>query len=259
LGDARIPVDHRGFRLLITPWDNLGYHLYYLGAYEPEQTEAFCSVLDRMKPDLFLDIGANLGYYSLLALSRGVKQVVSYEPSPDIADWLEANVRENPQFAGRLKVERVALSDSAGTIRFWLNRYRANLGTGAIAPREDVADNRAVDVRCARGDDYLTSWAGHRIVVKMDIEGAESKALRGMRETLATVRPLIVMELHPAYLGSMGSSSREVLALLEACNYALSRLDGDSWSRISSDSDVPGTCWVLAEPRANDRNIESPS
>src|SRR5260221_469294 len=133
LGRAPVMIAQNGFNMLVTVWDNVGYNLYYRGEYEPEQTRVFNELLQRTKPGLFIDIGANFGYYSLTAIVAGVSKVWAFEPSPDIADALERNIRVNETIAARIRVERAAISDTDGTVTFWLNRYSTNFGTGSIA------------------------------------------------------------------------------------------------------------------------------
>jgi FkbM family methyltransferase len=179
-----------------------------LGSYEPEQTRRFLATL---RPgDSVLDVGANAGYYTLLAAARVGPggNVWAFEPSPRNAAILRRHVALNR--LGRVRVEEAAASDREGTACF---DGSGGSGTGHLA------EQGGTRVRTLRLDDYC---AEHGIVpraVKIDVEGAEGEVLAGFESTLAAARPYLFLSTHGQ------ATHRRCVEWLQARGYALEPLD----------------------------------
>lgn len=142
--------------------------------------------------NVFYDIGANYGFYSMLAeelVPRG--EVHVFEPVEQVFSYLERN------FGGNVFLNKVAVSDATGESAFYESYSAASSGMSTL--REDVSRNdektfRPVRVATVTLNDYIKN---HRppTVIKIDIEGAEYKALSGAREMLIKRRPKIIMEV----------------------------------------------------------------
>jgi FkbM family methyltransferase len=154
--------------------------ILYFGVWEPNNTAAFGEIL---RPgDLFVDVGANIGYYSLLA-SRLVGDegaVVSIEASPAIFEQLGENVARN--HARNVRMVNVAVSDRPGELTLYggskWNRGSSSTLPGALRTVEAV-------VLAAPLDDVLTDDERSRVrLIKIDIEGAELPVLRRLLDTL---------------------------------------------------------------------------
>jgi FkbM family methyltransferase len=158
--------------------------------------------------DTFIDGGANIGYFTLLAAKavgpRG--GVHAFEPQPEnrrrLADHAAAN-----GLADIITIHPVALSDKPGAVE--LHTYAnpaANHGqsTMFILPGTET---RSVRVETVRLDDYLPDAAPR--LIKLDIEGAEPLAISGMVQMLRRHRPAVIVELNAATLGRAGFSVRE--------------------------------------------------
>ena len=256
LGRVRVMVNVAGFEASVTPWDNFGYSLYYLGDYEPEQTRLFRTVVERTKPETFLDVGANFGYYSLIAAAMGTPKVIAFEPSPEIAHFLSLNIESNG-LSDQVRLERRAVSDIAGQVVFWLNKYASNLGTGALTQRADVIANQKVEVSSVPLDQMLDEFKGS-LLIKMDIEGAEFRALLGMRRILAELKPVLLIEIHPKYLQDAGSQVSQVLRLIIKDNsYSIKRNSGGRWVDVDEETVIESECWILAAPRGSELLLAS--
>jgi FkbM family methyltransferase len=131
--------------------------------------------------DGFVDVGANIGVYTILAASRvgPTGRVASFEPGPETLRRLRGNVELNG--LKNVEVHPVAVSDRAGTVSFDL----AGGTTGHLARGKGAAS--AVEMETVRLDDVLRGggWAAG----KMDIEGAEPLALRGAERLLGEMSP----------------------------------------------------------------------
>jgi FkbM family methyltransferase len=146
------------------------------GDYEPE-TRAV--VQKSLKPGMtFVDLGANIGYFTVIAgksISPGGR-VYAFEPLPPIADYLERNIRENG-LQDVVRVERLAVSDQSGVVRFSAGE------TSSVGAHIADTSGAGIDVPTVSLDDHFARAGWPRVdFVKMDIEGAELAALRGMRE-----------------------------------------------------------------------------
>jgi FkbM family methyltransferase len=193
-------------------------------------------VEQRLRPGMtMLDIGAHVGYYAVAAArlvgERG--RVLAFEPNPRIFTMLQRNVANYPA----VQPLQMAVSDSTGTAELFdylvlsgsaslhydaelLEREQANIQKDAIAPRlgQQFAAQK-YSVETARLDDVLADKGIETVdFIKMDIEGAEIHALRGMSETIArSPRLQMIMEFNPqalkAFEHAAAAALREVLAL----------------------------------------------
>lgn len=158
-------------------------------------------VLDTLKPgDLFVDIGANVGSYTVLASKVCGARTIAVEPDPGAAAALRRNIEVNG-IADRVQVVEAALGASAGTIDFTVGRDTMNRvaqpGDGAV---------RQVDIRTL--DDVLGGEVPR--VIKIDVEGFEADVFRGAAATLADYRlQSIVTEC----------LDKDVRALLQSCGF----------------------------------------
>lgn len=159
----------------------------YFGRMEPEQTRRMAAVLTA--GDVFFDIGANVGYYSILA-SRLVGKdgiVAAFEP-------LERNLRflEKHKFlnaAHNIHLFPFAISDSSGTAKF---REGTDPAMGGLT----VEGGREFEVRTITLDDAVKTAGRSPSVLKIDVEGAEAAVLDGGEETLRSARPKIFLSTH---------------------------------------------------------------
>lgn len=139
--------------------------------------------------DLFVDVGANQGGWSLVAAGRGAR-VISFEPVPLTRSRLLANIASNPATVGRrIRVIPLGLSDQAGQVTFTAD---LDAGNHRVHDGEKSA-SQTITVELARADDILERE--NPVLIKIDVEGEELGVLKGGRRVLA--RPslcAVVME-----------------------------------------------------------------
>lgn len=159
--------------------------------YEPTLSRL---IADALEPGcLFIDGGAHIGYYSVLAARLGA-QVIALEPDPYNRAALKVNVRHLG-----VEVRAIALSDKPGEAMF-----HPSLSTtgSSLVRRTDIALARAVSVATTTVDELTTGRRDRPIVVKLDLEGHEAAALEGAIGTLADAeRLVIVAEVNPGAAG----------------------------------------------------------
>ncbi len=162
-----------------------------------------------------LDIGAHIGMYSIL-MARSGASVYAFEPFPSTFELLSRNIREN-----RVDVRAfpLACSDSTGESQIFVP-VDDDLGP-AFVPTQIGGRGSGIPVQTARADDLVPESAVVGLV-KMDIEGGEPRALRGMERILRRDRPVIVTEFNPSCLRhNDGSQPEAFLRQLCAAGYRI--------------------------------------
>ncbi len=171
--------------------------------------------------DVFFDVGANIGFFTLLA-SRSVGprgSLYAFEARPDIARAAETNLRRNGVLGTVLSV---AVGDSDGTVPLLI---AAHPGGSTIEPSMAVDTVRTLMVEQVSVDSLLSSGlVPPPNVVKIDVEGAERAVLRGMSDTLKWHQPTLVFELDDADEARLESQYAEIRDQLADSGYRCERL-----------------------------------
>lgn len=142
---------------------------YYCGLHEADDM-AF--ILHFMQDgDTFYDIGANVGSYTILAAAAGVKNIISFEPSPATCERLENNIRLN-RVSSYVELKQCALGNENGEIRFTKGHDTVN---HVAAGNDDSDATELVQIR--RFDDFYRQ--GQASFIKIDVEGYEAFVLSG--------------------------------------------------------------------------------
>lgn len=149
--------------------------------------------------DAVYDIGANVGVYAIrLAqlVGRGGR-VYCIEASPVCVSYLQANVALHA--LENVEILPVAVLDRAGETEFVIHYGNASIGLADASPFYHHKLGHEIRVHCAPLDELIREHALRPPrVIKIDIEGAEASALRGMQATLEAERPTLILELHGA-------------------------------------------------------------
>lgn len=158
----------------------------------------------KIKDTAFLDVGANTGQYSLFMAPR-TKEVHAIEPFPPVLKRLDANLALN-KFPN-VVVHRVGLGAEAAEVPFFA-ADETNAGGGTFRP--DDPDKKPFGaLKIVAGDEYFKSHPTAPVgIIKMDIEGYEESALKGLRATMERDRPLVIVEVtteHHQVKGSIRS------------------------------------------------------
>jgi FkbM family methyltransferase len=201
-------------------------------AFEPHVTDLVERLL---KPgDVFLDLGANIGIHTLAAAWRvgDSGRCIAIDMVPENCACLRASCDANGFH--HVEVIEGAVNDVSGRLSFYLTpgTYNGALVTDAI--RASMAENpqffgeKDHPVQAIAIDDVVGE--NDRVdLVKMDIEGAEAKAIKGMRRLLTRQRPPIIFEFFPNLLWSTGEIEPVVLLdMLRSFGYQMYRIHPDS-------------------------------
>jgi FkbM family methyltransferase len=189
-----------GVRMAVDVRDWCGITYIEPGAIEPATT---AGLLDRLRPgDVFVDIGANVGYMTLRVAPRvgPTGAVWCFEPNPRLVGLIGESVRHNG-FGGWVHPVPLALAEADAPARpFYLSEEPTNSGLSSLvpdAPHQELGRmNMAAptSVRVATFDTFAAEHGIDRVdVVKIDVEGAEHLVVEGMRGTLARLRPRAIV------------------------------------------------------------------
>lgn len=214
------------------------------GVYEGHVT---AELRRRLKPgDTFVDVGANVGFFTLLAASLvgGRGRVVAFEPSRSNAELLRKSLEANP--FDNVTLHRTALGCESGAAILVHEPGSSN----AILPRSPENDMPAhalrEEVSIVRLDDFLPVLPSVEIV-KMDVEGFEPQVWDGMTELVARYRPVVLLELSPLALRiSSGETAQALLDRVLGAGYELRVLrrvdtgEPERWSGEKILSALPG-------------------
>jgi len=172
---------------------------------------------------VFMDIGANIGLYTLFAASlvdnNGI--VVAIEPSERDMKRLRANVELNKGQVIRLR--QTAISNSSGERELLIaeEEHSGQNTFGAFA-YADVQNQCKRRVKTETLDEVVKKEALTRIdVIKMDVEGHEFFALQGAKETLCNFRPTLIVEISDTALVHQGCTSSQILTFLDQMGYRI--------------------------------------
>jgi FkbM family methyltransferase len=161
--------------------------------FEPPLPTFFSVVL--ADGDIMLDVGANTGYYSLLAASIGPRtEVHAFEPFPQIFELLKANLARNPQ-GGRVRAVPAAASDTCGKAELYIPSGDHCLIESSASLERDFREPTASVMVPTTTLDAYTADLPQVNVIKIDVESAEHRVLAGARETLRRHRPVVFCEI----------------------------------------------------------------
>ncbi len=186
--------DHRykartrhGFRVRGHSNDLVQGYLYYFGTWEPNLTAWLSSRFERMEGAVFLDVGANVGYYSLLAhrLMPATSSVVAIEASPLIHGMLADNIRLNGY--ERIRTVNCAAAAEPGSLTIY---HASDSNLGGSTTNAGVWEGDGVRVSALPLSEILSNDEVARLMlVKVDVEGAEWPVLQGLSPLLPHLHP----------------------------------------------------------------------
>jgi FkbM family methyltransferase len=195
------------------------------GTWDPSLTSFIETTLQ--PGDVFIDVGAHVGYFTLLAASRVGPSgaVLSVEPNPIAMEQLSRNVSRSG--LQNVLAAHTACGDSHDPVRLYLHT-ESNTSMASLSSA-NATSGVAVDVSCTPLDDLCMERGLDRVrLVKIDVEGAELSVLRSMTRLLRHMKPIVVLELEPRLLTSFGTTSDSVVAFLTDHDYRVAPLGGHS-------------------------------
>jgi FkbM family methyltransferase len=177
---------------------------------EYAEIKYFMNACAALKPDAFIDVGANLGLYTcILMCNRLVPRTIAFEPDRRNRVHLRTNLLINELLDAPIEIHKVALGAAPGRCRLVPGPER-DIGLSQIVEQPGTQEGYEVEV--VRLDDVV-SLTGRMLAIKIDIERYERKALAGMARTLRDNRGIVQIEVLEA--------REETVAMMAAGGYRL--------------------------------------
>lgn len=201
------------------PMDIINFH-----SYEKSNMEIIEKVLDRVAASgTFFDIGANIGYTSIRWAKKFPNcKVFSFELMPKTFEILKKNVQKNG-VANQVNIYNVGVADSDKKIECYY--YPWVTANSSLENIQDRADAEVITADCVALDLFKEISSVKVDYIKIDVEGAELPAFKGMKEILNKNRPVVVAELLRTYSAKHGYHPNEVLELFREMGYCCIGLD----------------------------------
>lgn len=202
--------------------------IYGTGEYEKNEIDFLQKTLK--KGDTFIDVGANIGVYTVVAgrLVGDEGRVFAFEPSKREFELLLKNIKLNK--LKNIHPVKAAISNHTGTTKL---RVASGLhtGTNTLAltfcnPQTKLCNIE--EVPAYRLDDFIIQNNLKNVTgVKIDIEGYELFALQGMQYILNTFKPFLMLEINEYALQSTSCNKEQIFAFLRKCNYKIFYYDNN--------------------------------
>jgi len=191
------------------------------GGFEHKQTDYLFSNGEKNGCDMFLDIGANIGLYTLNAAQTGfIKEIHSFEPDPRNYAQLQGNLYLN-KLTDMVKVYKLGVSDKVGSLKFEMFPETSTGRTRVLDDNESEAVSGEIRELSITTLDTLFDFKDRKILIKMDVEGHEKEAIKGGENLLRNNKCFMQVESWPGNVESL----KEMLVPL---GYSLvNRIDED--------------------------------
>ena len=186
---------HFNFLMHVDRLDAIKWYVHYFGYFEPQISKAWSNLL---KPgNTVIDIGANVGYYTLLAgrCVGDTGKVISFEPSTHIYKQLLNNIALNSNM--NIEAKQYAISDSVGLVDFY---YAGDNIQGNSSIMASHGGKKMETVKTISFDEIAEMLPlGEINLIKIDVEGAEALVLKTLEKYLSQLNPkcVIFLEISP--------------------------------------------------------------
>lgn len=196
----------------LVPGDVISGNIAFNGFYENKLSQSLLKLAQ--SGGTLLDIGANMGYFTLLwAGANADNKVIAIEASPKVASLLKNNIKQN-ELSSRVIIHELAVGKENGEIEFSIGSD-VQTGWGGIT----LEKNNSIKVPMKRIDEIINQEID---VLKIDIEGAEAWALMGAENLLKSKKiKRIFFEQNESRMKALGIDPNEVFNLLKRYDYNL--------------------------------------
>lgn len=202
----------------VDPRSDLFFRLIVWKSYEARLVELCVEHLDEDRD--VIDVGANVGFYTVLFAKKIRRKVLAVEPTADALRRLRRNVALN-DVAEKVEIFEGAASNRTGTADIKVIEGKEEYSSLGEMEHPSIADEAWVSekVACATLDELAERRSMSPGFLKIDVEGAEHLVLEGAQNILRSERPIILSELSDFLLRRNGSSAKEVIDGLRAQAY----------------------------------------
>lgn len=183
LGDFKIIIKNK------TIANGCGGLINAMGYYDPNNMYFLEEIFGKGKYKVFLDIGANIGIYSLIvAFKQESSQIIAIEPHPFTYKLLKENISVN-KFKNRIKAYQVGLSNIDGVINFTNEPGSTINKTVNIQCKKNI---KFIQINVITGDSFCEKHSIIPDVIRIDVEGHENQVIEGFHKTLSSIKIILV-------------------------------------------------------------------
>lgn len=199
----RFEVDFCGFRYKGDIGNHIDFHLFFLGSYETGILRFMGELIS--KDAVVFDVGANTGHHSLY-LSRLAGQVEAFEPYAPVRRVLDQRIADNG--IQNIRIHPIGLGDTDAMAEFF-EPPDSNTGIGSFLKSHSFENQAAgLSLPIRRGDAIAEELNLQRVdLIKIDVEDAEDRVLRGLQQVLLKYNPHVVVEVCRANVASADFTS----------------------------------------------------
>jgi len=205
--------------------------LYFFNTLYGEEIKMIKFLIKHFKDnDIFYDIGANYGFYTLLAqefITKG--EIHAFEPNPKVFKLLRKSSRLD--IFKNTFLNEMALSDKTGETEFFDREISRHSGSSSLIEPHHFLKYKVIKVKTSTLDDYILNHKPPTIM-KIDVEGGESLVLKGALKLLKKYNPIIIMEFFPDDLHI------EAVNILLNNGYRAFKIDNDGNLSIINEKDL---------------------
>jgi FkbM family methyltransferase len=209
---------YTGQKLKVDLGSTVGRSIYLRGVYENEVENCIRRCLN--VGDTFIDVGSNVGYFSIIAsqLVGEAGFVYAFEPHEKVFNLLKESVKIN--FANNVEISEIALWDEKTELSF---EYKLNSAFSYIIPNLD--NSVSSKIQAISFDDYISTKKEFSVkLIKIDVEGAEFKVISGMKETIDRFHPDFIVELVNWSLSRFSSEIKDIFNFFTERGYSIYNL-----------------------------------
>ena len=191
-------VNFKNIRLFINIKDPIDKIIFYKNEYEEMQIKFLSEWINKNKPNIFIDIGANFGVYSLrISKLFQILKVVAFEPVLTTFNKLKMNIKIN-SLEKRIKTYNLGLSNTNGQKKMVALKRRNYIQSGGFSfniPKRKLTNEEITQYHKTIKGDKVLKFKKKKVVVKIDVEGYESKVLLGIKNLLNNNKILLQIEI----------------------------------------------------------------
>ena len=206
---------HDNFYMLLNPTEHIQQQLFWYGSYEKELEDLLKKML--RSNDVFIDIGANIGYFSLLVANNSpTVKVISFEPVADLFQKMNDNITLNN--IKNIMTVNAAVGEVNEEKELFVSASD-NLGMSSFKQPENYSGKKEKVEVVTIDDWFKTSGLSKIDIIKLDIEGSELAGLKGMKEVLLKQKPVLIVEINPETLSMFNLKPSDIYDYLKQLNF----------------------------------------
>jgi FkbM family methyltransferase len=173
------------------------------------------------KDDVFIDIGSHIGTFTLVACKNGIKNAICYEPEESVLFYLNFHLKNNGCFK-KVTIRNCCCGNSNGITSFFIKNNAD--GQNSLLKQDGWIERKVEIVKLDSDIEKLKIYPSY---LKIDVEGFELDVLKGAENILKTLKPKILLSVHPKELIKNNLKPDDIYDFLKLYNYNIDFIEED--------------------------------